>query len=624
MTTEAKVKIKATGSREVQRVLKGISKSSQIAEQSMRKAHKRTAREASKEIKDRLRLSKNATLQRIRDDVKAEKASRRELQKTTRAHEAAMRKRERAERRSQQRSRRGGGGYASLPGASGVQAMVSGAGVTAALTGVVSALTSIGARLGVVADARRAAAGGSSRADMVVTAERNQSDLLRVAEQAYGHLPGAEFQERRADLEASIAATSLATGRPQADLIAEADIAQNEYSNLDGYIASMQNLSEAVVATGANGTALTKMLLESRAAFQLAAGSAEEYIGILVEGGKGGGVSPDQFAGAFAPSIGVYQGVTGRGGLAGWREFQALAQVQRQGGGEPGQVATRLRGTLMAFSNPDIQRELAAGPHGINVMEDGEFRRFPDILSDMDSSGRFETLGQIKELFGTDEAAMGIQTYLRVQRDARASGLSDPLRDLINVDAAAGDATVDQGVARQLATPHMQEVLRVRGEEEAERKRLPETDRLYAPIQGYEANVRALFNEDSIIGSTLAGDGWTGDLGRLGASWMSRGAEQLREVGPSAAIGVMSLDSRPAWMDEFATTQMEVVQRIQAFIEGETGSTSAAQMFATDDSVTRLDTSINRLAEVIDEGSRFGGDNGRTGVGGAAYRTDTP
>ena len=502
-----KAKLEVEGRQRVRSALEGTKRDAQRAARETQAAARRTAKEAEKAARDTRRAQEReakaataAVTRSLRDQEREYKRLSREAERSARSQQRLADRASRGAARTAQRSsaraaagtartfaQAGQAGSSALQGLVGIGGIAS---VGVALQGVLSGLLrpldefgeAIRKQAGIVGAAEGAQRGAQTRAEIF----RRSADALP------GEVTPGTLQAQQTRVEGRLVQISETTGTPIDELVRGLGIAQDEFSQFEGGLDTLDEIAIASQATGASIEDLTRLLGEASDQLGIAFDSegASRFFAVLRQQGKEGALPAEAFAGPFARSLGEFQRLTGRGGpgegteagLAAFREFGALAQVVRKGGGSPEEVATRTSALFRSLSDPEVQerlgergvfvREFAEGQRQdfardrrgrLNIRQDqlptGAFRNLADIAGEIEANPQLQTLEQIQEVFPEIRGAQAVGAI-------SATGRSALFRQIQNVDEAAG-LTLNQQTAQAFQASAAGQIQRVGAEVQA-------------------------------------------------------------------------------------------------------------------------------------------------------------
>jgi hypothetical protein len=386
--------------------------------------------------------------------VGGERAVAREAEKTARAQErasqragrVAARQRMQQQRDVQRSSQQGGGGFRSgvsdVAGSIGIPTSI-GAGAAVAFGAMAMLATKLNAQAQDIVTAADRAAGRQDAPDAAVSALNLDTSLVRLGNQAFGELGDTEFNRRLDETRARIEAVARATNIEPGQLVEGLNTFQDTFSQFQFGVDSMEAIARAAESTGVPFNDLVGLVGETQRSLGVSAADTNEVLALMVQQGREGSVTPGQFARNFSTAIGDYQRGTGKGGVAGFREFGALAQVQAAGGGSPEEAATRLREMVRLLNDTDTLDRL----NSIGGVDARAIRReggsIPEIIDAIAGSRRLRNAETMSSVFKDTQGRTGIGITL-----TKRSGM----HSLMDASSAAGQTSIDNGFRRVMGT----------------------------------------------------------------------------------------------------------------------------------------------------------------------------
>lgn len=490
MTTDgtARVRIATVGRENVRAVLNGARQESKRASDETKKAAReaeRAAQKAARETELAARragraqetAAQKATRVREAEARKASRAEEREARRgaaaferehkkaqaaVVREAEKSARARARAEQRAQremarQQSAAREGRFQMVGGAANNLVM---GGMAAAGIGVGGVLAGLGATLNRVIGALNERAGVQSVEDAVVSSQDFERRSVQLGGRVFGEVGDERFNERVGEMRNRIADVARITNQEPGELLAALDTFHEKFDDFDFGVAALEELARTATTTGEPITDLVEVLGEARTQLEgISDADTGEFFGILAEQAEKGRITPAQFARTFAPGMAQYRTMSGRGGLRGLREFGALAQTQALGGGSAEEAATRTTEAMRLMQDSQTLQRLRRATRGrVRVQRDanGEID-MPALLEQMSGEGGLDTEQELSDVFRDTQGRAGIRTWLKQAREDRRLGRTSRLRDIQNVDAAAGQAQLQAGFGRVMQTADMQQ-----------------------------------------------------------------------------------------------------------------------------------------------------------------------
>lgn len=453
----ARIEIRPVGEDRVRRALNGTTREARRAQRTQRRDRRQTERDVERGERDKTRAVKRGTRQQTRTVRDAEREARREDQRTTREFEKNQRARTRAAKRgARQRRRSTSQGFGKGLGAT--KAALGGLGIAAGGTALLSGVSEMNAKS---QRAMQRTAGVQGVFEALPENLNMTEEVVKVVGQTTSDK--GEMEGKTDEIIREMNAAASETGVDQEQLFAGLKSFQLVFSDLEFGRKVMKDIARTAEATGTPFEDLVRLLGEARQQFGITADEADEFLNLTVQQGKQGAIQPGEFANAFSREFGTFTAARGTEGLGASREFGAIAQVMRKGGGEPEIVATRMRALLLSLSDKNVQKRFQE--KGIDVTnEKGQVRNIADIFGEVADSD-INTLQEFSEVIPERRGALGAVTLanqVRAFRQKEGEGQSENvIRDLANVSAEKGGAGIDAVMQVLEETPSVR--LRRRG-----------------------------------------------------------------------------------------------------------------------------------------------------------------
>ena len=435
----ARIEIRPVGEDRVRRALNGTTREARRAQRAQQRDRRQTERDVDRGERGKTRATRRGSRQRTRAERDAQRELRREDQQTTREFERNQRARTRSARRGSQQRRRAasqgfGQGLGMAKGALGAF------GLTASAGGVAQAVS----RQNIMAQqSLDRSAGVQGVFDSLPENVNLQEQIVKVVGQTTSD-PEKVRQDTQ-EIIKEMNAAAVETGVDQKDLFAGLKSFQLVFSNLKFGREVMKDIARTAEATGTPFEDLVRLLGEAQQQFGITGDEAKEFLDLTVQQGKEGAIQPGEFANAFAREFGTFTAARGTEGLDAAREFGAVSQVLRKGGGNPEEVATRMRSLLNQLSRKSVQEKFAK--RGVQVTnEEGRVRSLADIfgeLADTDVKTKTDLQELVPEIRGSAGAG-ALLKQIRMFRNKEGEDRSENIiRDLANVSAEEGAKGTD-------------------------------------------------------------------------------------------------------------------------------------------------------------------------------------
>lgn len=621
----ARIKVQAVGRESVRAVLNGVrSDTRKLNEETRRaaRAQEQAAKKAAREVEQAAKKSARAQEQELRkvarvaeqEAKKASRAQEREAKKAAaaierehkrandkiaREAEKSARARARAEQRAQRDlARHHAGVREGRVDAIGGMGMGLATGALAA-TGlsVTAVLSGLGETLNRVTTALEQRAGVQSLEEGIVSGQEFERRSTEIGGLVFGEVGPEEFETRLEGMRNRIAEVARATNQDPGELLEALHTFHEQFSDFDFGMGALEGLARTARATGEPVTDLVLALGEAREQLQgISDTQADEFFGVLAEQAEAGKITPQQFARVFAPGMAQFKDTTGHGGMAGLREFGALVQTQAMGGGGPEQAATRMTEAMRLLTDTKTQQRLRRATHGrVQVRRDANGQLdIIGLLEQMSTDRGLDSEEELGAVFRDTQGRRGIATWLKNLRDHRGDGRG--IRDIQNVDAAAGQAQLAAGFGRVMSTADMQQQSVVMDERLSNLQLGADRGRSQIDEMQQRTNIRQML---PVIGGTVAGDNSLTSLAMLTNSIRQNMRQKMAGLGPGFQVLAGWMDQADAGASQH---MMGRAQQIERFAFGDMAQgQKTVQQIAQQSRTTIEDQSIDRLARRVGE-----------------------
>lgn len=481
---ELKVRIKAEGQSQVKQAVNGTVATARRAGAAQRTEAQKTAAAQAKAAHEGARAAKRSADETVKETQRAERRRRAEFERTAREQE-------RQERRAAARSRnagRGGGGGGAPRGRGGgddffgraAEGFGSWAGGLVGLGAITATLQGILSRMEERSAAVGAAAGRQDLGQRTVGAQQIELGLARLGGEVFKGMDARQRAAELARVRDEIVAIAEATGRQPGDLFTALQTFQTEFSAFDFGRQNLRAIADEATRTGTEVEQLARFAGLVRQQFGEL--DVNRIFDITAQAGMQGSLTPEQLSGEFAQQLGLFRSFVDRGRTQDpetlLRQFVAMANVIRSSGAGAAESATLAQNLMASLSDQDVQDRIAmatggrvAGRRRVNgqmqdVIRGGvQLRDFRDASGALDLAGYVEALaardgfGSLEDLratIGDQQASIALNTLIARRRD-EVAGVADnaDLRELMNVDAAAGAATRTENLSDVMRTDAM-------------------------------------------------------------------------------------------------------------------------------------------------------------------------
>jgi hypothetical protein len=426
-TKKARIRVEVTGAKQLQKILRGIREGEKRGSREDRQREKRkTADEAAEEQK-RTRTRKRHRDQNLTDEQRAARIKRLIEQDVTREVEQQARKRARAEREAA-RAR-----ASTTRGQRVGRALVRG--TATVIGGAVGAGQALMGRVGEA----RGALGVSSAQERIQAFIRAEQDFIRLAAQ------GGLSSERRTELWGQIGETARATNTDPEAIIEALNVAQNRFSDLEGFASNIERIAEVAQATRSPMADWVGAVGEFQRQLGVTSAQVPDLIGGMVEMGRAGSIEAGDIAANFSGLLSTFSQL--RGGAQGEgasREFMATAEVLGAGGRGAEGTRTLMENLFTVLSRGKIQRGIERQLGDRQIFDErGSLTIGLDELFERMSNARGDAFrsNAVLERLGFDDV-LGRSALGVVMKRFQADG-GNPIAEIAGQSSAVGNALVD-------------------------------------------------------------------------------------------------------------------------------------------------------------------------------------
>lgn len=508
-----RVELQARGADVVQRVLRGVGQEDRRLTRQHEAEERARTRATERAARDQLRVAQQTT----REAARAEREAAREREREMRREEAQRRRllitNDRAEARAMREQLRAGRSQ---------RAAIVGGIAGAAVAGI-----------GVL-QGYQGALGMPSRDAMISSRITRRIQFIRDTTQA------GMSEEQAAGVDRSARYAAERSSLPLDDIYGALSVAQNRFSDLEGFAANIGDIATAAMATGARTEDMVGTLGEFRRQLGVTTSEIPELIGVMADGMAQGSLEAGDIAANFSGIMSNWtalRGTAGRG-MGGAREFLALAQSLGASGRGPEATRTLMENMMSRLQIGDVQRSLerSLGDRGIFDAHGQMTIGIDDLLSRIARSDRMQSAAQMEDVFGNDKEA---RQALNVILEPMRAGTANPVTELMNVSSTRGQDAMDETMRRIGMSPEGQVLAeRTRAEvgfNENARELIDSMLALSAPLTTLETQFPLLTERVGALVNILgaAGIGLTA-LGALGGGGLLSG---LGIGGSAAAAG---------------------------------------------------------------------------------------
>lgn len=415
-----KIILQATGASQVRRALRGVVSETRAADRatassgraamaSRTQASRASARDESRAARARVSASQAADRAILASIQRLSREVRRLRQSDVRDARRAMREQARA------REEGGGGGRGGSRGG-GVAAVA--AGVGQALHGRVQGW--------------QGALGAPSRDELIQRRQNAELSLIRMTTGA-----GMDV-EQSAALQRRVVEVSRGTGADLTSLVDALGIAQNRFSNLQGFADQLDSIASASRAVGAPVGDMVGALGEFERQLGVSSEDIPTMLGVLADGMNQGSLEAGDVAAAFSPIMSDFASLRGEGGrgVTGATEFLAVAQALGNSGAGPEGARTLMQNMMSGLRRQSVQSGLERNLGDNEIFNDqGQLTiDLGELLRRMSASPNMQSAAVMEQIFGQDmQAAQARNTLLERLRNG-----DDLIGNLMNTSASRG------------------------------------------------------------------------------------------------------------------------------------------------------------------------------------------
>ncbi|MCB9616089.1 MAG: hypothetical protein H6722_26940 [Sandaracinus sp.] len=418
-TARARVRIEVTGDKELQKALRGIRQAQARTSSDAQRHERQQTRTVEREAREQERAKRRAADRADQANERSHQARRRWERETTREVERQARAQERASRR-----RTGGVGAA-------IGRTIVGAG--AAAEAVVGRVQGMQGALGIQSQEQR-----------IQGFMQAQQSFIRLAAQ------GGLTRERRDELWNRIGETARTTNVDPGSLIGALEVAQNRFSDLEGFAQNIQRIAEVSQATGAPLEDWVGALGEFQRQMNVATEDVPDLIGMVTQAARDGSIEAGDIAANFAGIMSSFATLRGgKGGLTQAREFMGLSEVMGAGGRSSEETRTLVTNLMSILSRSEVQTGIERATGNRNLFDERGVMQasFPELFAAMNEArgDAFRSPRALERMKIKDVQARDAIMAVLAQFE-RGSG-ANPIADIAAASSAEGNAVIDQTMA---------------------------------------------------------------------------------------------------------------------------------------------------------------------------------
>lgn len=423
-TARARVRIEVSGDKELQKALRGIREAQARTTSDAQRRERQQTRTVDREAREQERAKRRAAERADQADERGHQARRRRERETTREVERQARAQERASRR-----RSGGVGAA-------IGRTIVGAGAAA------------GAVVGRV-QGMQGALGIQSQEQRIQSFIQAQQGFIRLA--AQGGLSGT----RRDELWNRIGETARTTNVDPGSLIGALEVAQNRFSDLEGFAENIQRIAEAAQATGSPLEDWVGALGEFQRQMNVSTEDMPDLIGMVTQAARDGSIEAGDIAANFAGIMSTFATLRGgKGGMTQAREFMGVSEVMGAGGRSAEETRTLVTNLMSVLSRSEVQTgiERATGRRDLFDERGVMQTSFADLFGAMNEArgDAFRSPRALERMKIKDVQAR--DAILAILGQFERGSSANPISDIAGASAAEGNAVIDQTMRDLMAS----------------------------------------------------------------------------------------------------------------------------------------------------------------------------
>ncbi|MCU0677068.1 MAG: hypothetical protein MUE69_30310 [Myxococcota bacterium] len=428
-TKKARIRVEVTGAKQLQKILRGIREGEKRGSREDRQRDKRKTADEAQEEQKRSRTRKRHRDQNLTDEQRAARIKRLIERDVTREVEQQARQRARAERQ------------AARERASSTRAQRVGRtlmrGTAAVVGGAFGAANVVGQRL----DRARGAIGVSSTEERIQGFMRAEQNFIRLAAQ------GGLAPERRQELWGQIGETARETNTDPEAIIEALTVAQNRFSDLDGFAQNIERIAEVAQVTGSPMADWVGALGEFQRQMGVASTDLPDLIGMVTQAARDGSIEAGDIAANFAGIMSSFVSLRGgKNGMEQAREFMGVSEVMGAGGRTPEETRTLVTNLMTALRRDDVQRGIERATGNREIFDrDGVMRvSMADLAAQMSEArgDAFRSPAKMRRAGIRDaeaQAAIDVLMNQFVRGDS-----NNPIANIAAADAGAANRMIDQ------------------------------------------------------------------------------------------------------------------------------------------------------------------------------------
>ena len=418
-TARARVRIEVTGDKELQKALRGIRQAQARTSSEAQRRERQHTRTVEREAREQERAKRRAADRADQADERGHQARRRRERETTREVERQARAQERSARR-----RSGGVGAA----------------IGRGIVGVGAAAGAIAGRV----QGMQGALGVRSQEQRIQGFMQAEQAFIRLAAQ------GGLSRERRGELWTQIGATARGTNTDPGAIIEALNVAQNRFSDLEGFAANIERIAQVAQAGGAPMEDWVGAIGEFQRQMNVATEDVPDLIGMVTQAARDGSIEAGDIAANFAGIMSSFATLRGgKGGLTQAREFMGLSEVMGAGGRSSEETRTLVTNLMSILSRSEVQTGIERATGNRNLFDERGVMQasFPELFAAMNEArgDAFRSPRALERMKIKDVQARDAIMAVLAQFE-RGSG-ANPIADIAAASSAEGNAVIDQTMA---------------------------------------------------------------------------------------------------------------------------------------------------------------------------------
>lgn len=429
-TRKAEVTIRVVGSKEAMKALRGVRDEGRRSTRESRRNQQEQTRDEEREVGKRKRARRRAEQESLTEAQRAARTRKLIERDVTREVENQARARARAEREA---ARRGGMAGAIFRGAG--RAALGGAAIANAAVGRVQGM--------------QGALGISSQEQRVQSFIQMQQNFIRLAAQ------GGLSAPRREELWTQIGQTARSTNADPSDIIGALEMAQNRFSDLEGFASNIEEIARVAQATGAPMEHWVGAIGEFQRQMGVTSAEIPDLIGIVTQAARDGSIEAGDIAANFAGIMSTFSTLRGgKGGIDQAREFMGLSEVMGAGGRSSEETRTLVTNLMSILSRGKVQAGIERTTGRRDLFDDRGVMQvsFAELFSVMNSArgDAFRSPAALERMDIKDVQAR--DAILAVLNQFERGNDANPITAIANASSEEGRKVIDETMSALMSS----------------------------------------------------------------------------------------------------------------------------------------------------------------------------